>query len=164
MIRKKGNITPFEAAEKIRKWCAFSERSQQETRIKLREYGLDPEQVEGILADLIVEGFLNEERFARAYVRGKFRMKHWGKMKIKQGLREHRVTENCIAEALKEVDPDEYERSIRNLIEKKLLSLKDIDKRKRYHSTLSYMLSKGYETEFIIHNLHIILGIKEEAI
>lgn len=85
--RSKKHLSPPEAKLKAARFCAYQERSQQEVRDKLYEYGLHYNDVEELLSELIVEGFINEERFARAYVRGKFKMKKWGRHKILQGFK-----------------------------------------------------------------------------
>ena len=83
-------------------FCAYQERSQQQVRDKLYDYGLHFDEVEEILTELIMEGFINEERFARAFIGGKFRMKKWGKQKILQSLRPHKISEYCIRKGMEE--------------------------------------------------------------
>ena len=85
--RKSKTYTPKEAKLKAADYCSYQERSQQEVRNKLYTYGLHKDDVEDILTDLVLEGFINEERFSTAYVGGKFRMKKWGRLKIIQGLK-----------------------------------------------------------------------------
>src|SRR5271155_4760919 len=87
---------PHKALLKAQKYCAYQERSQQEVRDKLYSYGLHRNQVEPIIAELITAGFLKEERFAIAFAGGKFRMKGWGKIKIKQALKFKKVPEKII--------------------------------------------------------------------
>jgi regulatory protein len=79
-------LTPAEAHAKIQRYCAYQERSHKEVKNKLYEYGLYPGQVDELLSQLISEGFLNEERFAKAFAGGRFRMKKWGRLKIKNEL------------------------------------------------------------------------------
>src|SRR5687768_6760682 len=108
------------ALQKIKSWCAYQERSQRETRQKLGTFGLHADDIEGIIAELIQENFLNEERFALAFAGGKFRIKQWGKNKIKAGLKNHRISPYCIDKALKSIDEEEYKRTILKIIEKKM--------------------------------------------
>lgn len=151
--RKKKIYTPKQAKLKAESYCAYQERAQQEVRDKLYEWGLHQEDVEQIISDLISENFLNEERFAKAFVLGKFRMQAWGKIKIKQHLKAKRVSEPLIKIAMREIDLDDYEDKLEELIAKKLpsniskLSLADKAKLVRY------LQSKGYESDLIFAKL-----------
>ena len=107
------------AHHKIKQWCAYQERSQHETRQKLYDYGLFSEDVEDIIAKLIEENFLNEERFALALTSGKFRIKRWGRIKIKLELKKHKVSDYLIQKALKSINDKDYEMTIVKIIEKK---------------------------------------------
>ncbi|MFI5141877.1 MAG: regulatory protein RecX, partial [Bacteroidia bacterium] len=100
--------TPEQALIKIRDWCAYQERCQQEARDKLYDYGLKTDDVENIIAQLVNENFINEERFAIAFAGGKFRIKKWGKVKIKQELKAKRVSDYCIKKGLAIIDNTDY--------------------------------------------------------
>jgi regulatory protein len=152
------NITPFVAIEKIKNWCAYQERSQNETRSKLLEYGLSTEEADNIITELIAENFLNEERFATAFASGKFRIKHWGRNKIKSGLKFHRVSDYCIKKALADIDENEYESTLVKVMEKKLKQTKAGDSRKKYYTVLNYMVSRGFESDLVIEQLKLILN------
>jgi regulatory protein len=149
----KKKYTPHQAKLKIENYCAYQERAQQEVRDKLYEMGLHEADVENIIANLISDNFLNEERFAKAYVRGKFRMKDWGKVKIIQHLKSKRITAPLIKIALKEIDYDEYVEKLDFLIQKKaagnLNNLSYTDKAK----LVRYIQSKGYESDLIFQRL-----------
>ena len=142
------------AKAKIEHYCAYQERSQQEVRDKLYTYGLYSAEVEEIICDLIESNFLNEERFAVAYALGKFRIKHWGKLKIKQGLKFKRVGDNLIKKALNQIDPEEYELALKTLLEKKNVSTKDSDAFKRRQKLVLYAIARGYERDLIIDCLN----------
>ena len=148
------SFTPLEAKRKAESYCAYQERAQQEVRDKLYEWGLHQEAVENIIVQLIEENFLNEERFAKAYALGKFRMKGWGKIKIKQHLKLKNVSEPLIRLALKTIDIDEYNKKIEETINKKTeLTKKPIsiaEKSKIYR----YLQSKGFENEIILEKLN----------
>lgn len=137
------------ALAKAEHYCAYQERSQQEIRNKLYEWGLWKNEVEEIISELIQTNFLNEERFTMAYVSGKFKMKKWGKMKIKQGLKLKGVTEKMILNALKTIDYDEYLETILVLANKKLPSIKENDAYKRKYKLTSYLMGKGFESNLI---------------
>lgn len=142
--------TTYSAAKaKAENYCAFQERSQQEVRDKLYAWGLESNEVENLLAELISGNFLNEERFALAYAGGKHRIKKWGKFRIKQGLKQKSVSEPIIRTALASLDPEEYRGNLLGLLEKKWASLPDQDPYKRKQRLLNYALSKGYEQGLI---------------
>ena len=107
-FKKRKIYTPTEAKRKVESYCAYQERSQQEVRDKLFELGLHLVDVENIICYLIEENFLNEERFAKAYALGKFRIKGWGKIKITQGLKLKNVSPALIKIGLKQIDMDDY--------------------------------------------------------
>lgn len=151
-------ITPLVALEKIKSWCAYQERSQHETRLKLTGFKLEEETIDSILAELIEQNFLNEERFALAFTSGKFKIKQWGKIKIRLGLKQHRVSDYCINKALKSIDGDEYDLVIKKVIEKKARLLKFNDKQKRYYTLLNYAASRGFERDLVIEQLNLILN------
>lgn len=102
-------------------YCKYQERCHSEVRNKLYELGLYKEDVEWHISNLISEGALNEERFAIAFACGKFRMKQWGKEKIRQQLKLRKISEYCIKKALAEIDGYEYEATLKKLVEKKLV-------------------------------------------
>ncbi|WP_317896816.1 regulatory protein RecX [Aurantibacillus circumpalustris] len=141
------------AQQKIMTWCAYQERSQHETRNKLFEYGLSSEETEAIISNLISENFLSEERFAVAFASGKFRIKHWGKNKIKIELKKHRVSEYCLNKALKLIDMVEYQIVIGKVIEKRRKLFKGSDKTKEFYNVLNYLISRGFESDLVRENL-----------
>jgi regulatory protein len=122
---------------KAEHYCAYQERAQQEVRDKLYEFGLHKDEVEELISELISTNFLNEERFAQAYVSGKFNIKKWGKIKIKQALKLKKVPEKMILKALNKIDYDEYLKVILASAEKKsgLITEKDPNKRRTKHIT-----------------------------
>jgi regulatory protein len=142
------------AHAKLEQYCAYQERSQQEVRDKLYSYGLHSAEVEDVICDLISANFLNEERFARAYTLGKFRIKHWGKMKIKQGLKLKRVGDNLIKKALNSIDAEDYEQTLTALLQKKSAQLTEKDPFKRKFKLINYAVAKGYEKDLILDCLN----------
>jgi regulatory protein len=140
---------------KIEQYCAYQERSQQEVRDKLYDMGLHKEDVENIISELIDNNFLNEERFATAFARGKFRIKHWGRIKIKQHLKQKKVSEYCIKKALSLIDPNEYEKIIIQLIEKKNRELKESDAYIKKQKVIRYVVSRGFESDIVLSLIDI---------
>lgn len=142
-------FSPEQARVKAESFCAYQERSQHEIRSKLYEWGLHEKDVERIISDLIEENFLNEERFALAYTLGKFRIKGWGKMKIKQGLKFKRVPDKLIQKALKIIDPDDYLEKLEKILVKKSASVSEKDPYKRRYKLMSYAAGRGFEKDLI---------------
>jgi regulatory protein len=148
-------FTPEQVLSKIKHYCAYQERSHAEVRNKLYSFGLHRKEVEEIIADLIGENFLNEERFAVNFAGGKFRIKSWGKNKIKQSLKLKQVSDYCIKKALKEIDEADYLKTFKRLAEQKMKLLhseKNILVKKR--KLQNFLLQKGYEISFIIEEVN----------
>src|SRR5882762_609956 len=101
---RKTRLSQEQALQKAKHYCAYQERCHSEVKEKLYSFGLWKQEVETILSQLIEEGYLNEERFAIQFAGGKFRMKQWGRVKIKYELKQRQVSEYCVKKALKEID------------------------------------------------------------
>jgi regulatory protein len=138
------------ALAKAEHYCAYQERAQQEIRDKLYEWGLWSDDVEELISELIQTNFLNEERFTEAYVSGKFKIKRWGKIKIKQGLKLKRIPDKMISSALNAIDYDDYLNAILVTAQKKAPLIKENDAFKRKYKLISYLMSKGFEKDLII--------------
>ena len=138
---------------KAEHYCTYQERAQQEIRDKLYEWGLWSDDVEGIISELIETNFLNEERFTQAYVSGKFRIKQWGKTKIKQGLKLKRIPDKMIQRALNGIDHDDYLKAILTAAQKKAPLIKEKDAFKRNYKLVSYLMGRGFEKDLIIEVL-----------
>lgn len=151
--RQRKIYTPLQARRKAESYCAYQERAQQEVRDKLYEWGLHQNDVENIIVQLIEDNFLNEERFAKAFALGKFRMKGWGKIKIRMHLKAKQVSEPLIRIALKEIDLDDYEQKLEEIMAKKavkpLQQLSFTEKAK----LVTYVQSRGFERELIFEKL-----------
>ena len=137
------------ALTKAEHYCAYQERSQQEVRAKLYEWGLWAAVVESIISQLIGGGFLNDERFAKAYVQGKFNQKAWGKNKIKQGLKFKKVPDVLIKKALLIINGDDYLQTLTQVLQKKATVLNENDTYKRRYKLQQYALGRGYENDLI---------------
>ena len=134
---------------KAARYCAYRERTQNEVREKLHGQGVLGQQAEAIIAELITEGFINEERFALAYASGKFRLKKWGKLKIKQGLQAHGLTPYCVDKGLAAIDEVDYQSTLQQLMKQKWASLNVADLFVKKHKTAQYLIGKGFEPEHI---------------
>ena len=149
MEKEKKYHTPKEALLKIRDWCAYQERCQQEVRDKLYEYGLRADDVENIIAQLISENFVNEERFAIAFVGGKFRIKKWGRNKIRQELKAKRVSDYCIKKAMAQIEDAEYINTLKRLLMLKAKLITEKNHLKKKQKLVNYALGKGYEQDLV---------------
>ena len=145
-----------QAKVKAESYCAYQERSQFEIRNKLYEWGLHQKDVEEIISELIEQNFLNEERFAMAYSLGKFRIKGWGKIKIRQGLKIKRIPDKLIMKSLNAIDDDDYLMMLKKILEKKSNTISEKDPFKLRYLLTRFAASKGYELDLIadllIHN------------
>ncbi len=145
----KKNWSADEAKVKIAAYCAYQERCQKEVREKLHERGIYGDLAEELIVDLIGEGFLNEERFAKAFVRGKFRLKKWGKNKIMQDLKFKNISQNCMKSGFEEIDEWEYLDTLSQLAEKKWNSFSEKDHFKKKHKVFQYLIGRGFESDLI---------------
>ncbi|MEY3539188.1 MAG: hypothetical protein RL188_605 [Bacteroidota bacterium] len=142
---KKVRIGKEQAIQRIRHYCAYQERAQQEVRDKLYELGMTMDEVEEIMSDLIAENFLNEERFATQFAGGHFRIKGWGKVKIQHALQQKRVSSYNIKIGLKAIDEDAYLKTLEALAAKKWNSLKGERGLSRMAKTQAFLHQRGFE-------------------
>lgn len=146
MMQRK-QLSKEEALQKLRHYCAYQDRSHFEAREKLYSYGLRKQEVEESLSQLIEENFLNEERFAIQFAGGKFRMKQWGRTKIKYELKQKRVSEYCIKKALNSIDEEAYQKTLLQLAKKKWTSIKGdgVNLFVKMSKTKNFLLQRGFE-------------------
>jgi regulatory protein len=142
-------LTKEQALQKLRQYCAYQERSHSEVQQKLYELGIHKLHHDEIISTLIEEDYLNEERFAKAFAGGKFRMKDWGRKKIFYALKEKKVSEYNIKQAIKEIDEEEYLKNLKELAGEKYESLKGEQYLARKKKTIDYMIQKGYEFDLV---------------
>lgn len=147
--KKNSSLTVLQALEKARACCAYQERCAQDMRGKLFDWGMRGPDAEGIIAQLIVEGFLNEERYAKAFAGGKFRINKWGRRKIVQALKQKNISSVCIQRGLAVIDEGDYYDTIRQLIRKKSAEIKEPHYLKKKAKIINYMISKGFEGELV---------------
>ena len=143
------SLTPEQAFQKIKQYCAYQERSHQATKEKLFSMGLYKKDVEILLSQLIEENYLNEQRYALQFVGGHFRIKKWGKIKIAAALKQQRVSSYNIQKALDEIDQTAYLSCLQRLASVKWHLLKKDATLNKKTKTTSYLLQKGYESNLI---------------
>jgi regulatory protein len=147
MLQKR-RLTKEQAMQKIRQYTAYQERCHQEVKEKLYSYGLYSKEVDEILATLIDENYLNEERFAEAFAGGKFRIRQWGRVKIRYELKQKRVSDYCIRKAMLTIAESEYVATLKKIAEKKWSMLSSEQNRfTKKAKAIEYLLQKGYEME-----------------
>jgi len=138
-----------DALQKAAAFCAYQERTQQEVRDRLKDWGVWGDDAEEIIGELIVQNYLNEERFAKSFAGGKFRVKGWGKRKIQQHLKQRGISGYNLDQALKEIEPDDYRQTLADLLDKKRRSLHDDNPLVIKQKLVRYAMSKGYESDLI---------------
>jgi regulatory protein len=143
-----------EAYRKLMQYCSYQDRCHKEIKDKLYEWGFDSEDTGKLIIKLLEDKYLNEERFARSFVRGKFNYKHWGRQKIRQELKKKGITDNLIRIALQEINDRDYQSTLRKLIISKQKQLKEKSARIRDYKTIQFLITKGYEIEVIKENLN----------
>jgi regulatory protein len=146
---QKKYLTKEQAIQKLRHYCGYQERSHSEVQQKLWDLGVRKAEHDEIISSLIEDDYLNEERFAKQFVGGKFRMKDWGKKKIYYALKEKKISDYIIKTAMKEIDEEAYRKMLQELAEKKYELLKDEQYLVRKKKTMDYLLQKGYEPELV---------------
>ena len=143
--------TPSVALKKAELYCAYQDRCHKEVRQKLYDLGLYGEDIDQIMAKLIEDNFLDEERYARSYARGKFRMKGWGKVRITQELKSKQLSPYCIKAGLSEIEDAPYRTNLETLLKKRLeKQATGLHPYARKQDLISYGLRKGYEIDLVI--------------
>ena len=143
--------------QRMQRYCAYQDRSHQEVRNKLLSLGIYGDDLEVIMAELIAEGFLDEERFARSFARGKFNLKGWGRQRIVQELRQRQISDYCMQKALEEIDEKEYRQNLEQLLRRKAAASPDEDLFKQRGKIAAFAIRRGFEAELVWELLREIL-------
>lgn len=138
-----------EALQKIEYFCSYQERCHEEVVTKLRSMKMDSEEIDQIMVHLLTENFLNEERFACSFARGKHRIKHWGKIRIVNELKFKNISQTVINTALKEITPEEYLDTFHTLAERNWESIREKNVLKKRKKFCDYMLRRGFESNLV---------------
>ena len=150
MQKKSNSFTFDEIKEKLANFCVYQDRCHWDVEKKMREYDLIPEAKDEIFIYLIQNNFLNEERFVKSFVRGRFNQKKWGRNKIKMALTQRQIPEQLIRIGFEEIDEDEYLKVLKELFVKKQEELKsETNSFKKKLKLRNYLLQKGFENELI---------------
>lgn len=152
MNHEKKSFTFDEIKLKLVNYCVYQDRCHAEVDQKMRDYLLIQEAKDDIILYLIRENYLNEERFTRSYIRGKFYIKHWGKMKIKLNLKQKQISEKLISKCFDEIDVDDYDKTIIKIYEGYFEKQKGTDFQKK-NKSIKYLLSRGFSYDEIVKTL-----------
>jgi regulatory protein len=155
--RKIKKLTFDQAKQKALRYCAYQERSHEEVKSKLFELGLQSSEVDELLVYLIAEGFLNEERFAKIFAGGKFRIKKWGRIKITNALKSKGLSKNCIRIGLAEIEEADYHQTLEELLKSKMSNLHEPNVFVKRDKASKYAIQHGFEPELVWEKLRKLL-------
>ena len=148
MLYKK-HLTKEQALQKLKHYCAYQERCHSEVKEKLYNLGVWKKDHDEIISTLIEENYLNEERFAIAFAGGKWRVKQWGRVKIKYELKQKQVSEYCIKKALQQISEEEYLAVLKKMADEKYTSLKAEQYLVRKKKKMDFLIRKGFEMNLV---------------
>ena len=157
-MNPKKSYTVHEIKQKIEHYCIYQDRCHKEVEEKIKSYNLIPEAREMILLSLMKDNFLNEERFAKSFARGKFRIKHWGKNRIVNELKMRDISSYNIKTALKEIEEKDYLKTIYTITENRNNVISETNQYKRKKKLIDFLLRKGFETDLIFKVVDEILS------
>ncbi|KFF18055.1 regulatory protein RecX [Chryseobacterium sp. JM1] len=146
---EKKSFTFDEIKLKLVNYCVYQDRCHAEVEQKMREFLLIEEAKDEIILYLLKENYLNEERFTRSYIRGKFYIKHWGRNKIKMHLKQKQISEKLINSCFDEIHEEDYEKMIRKIFEDYSSKQKGLQEYQKKSKTIKYLMSRGFEYEKI---------------
>ena len=146
--------TVDEALKKLENYCAYQERCHKEVRSKLREMRMIPQVIDTIVVHLIEHNYLNEERFAKSFVRGKFRIKKWGKVRLVRELKLRDISKYSIDTALQEIDLDDYFETLDALVQKRIAQVTEKNIYKKKKKVADYLLYRGWESHLIYEKIN----------
>ena len=153
------SFTIEEIKRKLERYCVYQDRCHQEVEQKLREFRLIPVAKEEILLHLMQHDFLNEERFAKSFARGKFNIKNYGRVRITLELKRRKISEYNIKTALQEIDENQYLETLDRISRKKNEQIKESNAFKRKKKLIDFLLRKGYETNLVLEKASELISI-----
>ncbi|MCM4171279.1 RecX family transcriptional regulator [Arenibacter sp. TNZ] len=154
MMTPKNSYSVAEATKKLEGYCAYQDRCHKEVISKLRSMNMIPAAIDVIVGHLIKDNYLNEERFARSFARGKFKIKKWGKNRILNELKYREISKYNIRFAMEEIEPTEYLESFNALAKKRLAEIREKDLQKRRKKLADYLLYRGWESAMVYEKVY----------
>lgn len=153
-MKSQKSYTVNEAKIALERYCAYQERCHKDVEQKLRDFNMIPQAQEVIIVHLIEHNFLNEERFAKSFARGKFNIKHWGKQRITRELKFRNISSYNIKSALAEISEKDYLAKFEKLAQKKLDSLNESNPQKKKKKLADYLLYRGWESNMVYEKVN----------
>ncbi|GAL70227.1 regulatory protein RecX [Jejuia pallidilutea] len=157
-MHTKKTYTVQEATRKLERYCAYQERCHKEVRQKLVSMHMIPEAIDVIIVHLLEHNYLNETRFAKTFVRGKFRMKAWGRRRLTFELKQKDISKVNINQALAEIDNAEYIEVFNGLAEKKANTMTETSTLKKKRKLIDYLLYRGWESHLVYEKTKELFG------
>ena len=152
-MNSKSSASAEEILQKLEYYCSYQERCHVEVQEKLRQFTLSENEKNQIIVQLIEHNFLNEERFARCFARGKFRIKHWGKNRIVNELKQRQISAPNIKCGLTEISDEEYHDTFEKLAQRHWETIKETNVQKKKKKFCDYLLRKGWESNLVYEKL-----------
>lgn len=150
---KTETYTIQEATKKIESYCAYQERCHKEVVQKLRNMNMIPQAIDHIVTHLIKQNYLNEERFAQSFARGKFNIKKWGRVRISRELKFRGISKYNLKSALEEIEDSVYLNTLDKISKRKLATLKETNTQKKRKKLADYLLYRGWETHLVFDKI-----------
>lgn len=157
-MQTKKTYTVQEATRKLEHYCAYQERCHQEVQQKLKTMHMIPEAIDVIIVHLLQHNYLNETRFAKTFVSGKFRIKAWGRRRLTFELKKKDISKVNINQALAEIEESEYIEVFNSLAEKKANSITESNKHKKKRKLIDYLLYRGWESHLVYEKARELFG------
>ena len=145
----KNDLTIKEIEGKLQYYCSYQDRCHKEVIQKLKTFRIDSHQSQEVISNLIKENYLNETRFSKSFVRGKFNIKNWGKVRIINELKQRNISPYNITNGLKEIEEGDYLNKLEEIFNKKLSSLENLSTTLKKKKMISYLLYRGWESNLI---------------
>ncbi len=156
-MKSRKYISTEQALAKLQRYCVYQDRCHKEVRSKLLDLGIYGEDLEFVIVELIKDNFLNEERYACSFARGKHRIKKWGRVKIRQELWKRNISDYCMKKAMQEIEEEDYLETLEQLLTKKAALLREKDIFKKRTKLANYAIQKGYESQLIWESIKKVL-------
>ena len=154
MYDSKKSYTVEEALSKLQKYCSYQDRCHKEVEQKLKTMRMIPEASDQIIMALIHGDYLNEERFTLAFVRGKFKIKKWGRHRLTSELKQRNISKYLIDKALKQISEVAYKATFETLVHKKVASLTGVSAFKNKKKLADYLLYRGWESSMVYEKVN----------
>ena len=143
------DLTVKEIEGKLQYYCSYQDRCHKEVKAKLKSFKISSDELNEIVSNLIKDNYLNESRFSKSFVRGKFNIKNWGRVRIINELKLRNISIYNINLGLKEIDDQDYINKLEDIFNKKLSSLSNLNSNLKKKKIISYLLYRGWESNLI---------------